>query len=184
MAMGRHMAGGVRLVNGDPWVPASPGGRSDVSTVIGARCAQILLPGKGKRPTIALITPTMGNVGAKLTGGKAMTERQQSRREILRTAGVLTAVASLGPTIGLAAAQGRAGAGQPHAQIDVVLGRAVEAKEVPGVVAAAATDKGVFYEGRVRYPRSRHGSRYDARHDLPACLDDQGGDLGRGDAAR
>ncbi len=76
-----------------------------------------------------------------------MTGRQQSRREILKTAGALTAVASLGPTIGLAAAQGRAGAGQPHAQIDAVLRRATEAKEVPGVVAVAATDKGVFYEG-------------------------------------
>jgi hypothetical protein len=76
-----------------------------------------------------------------------MTERQQSRREILKTAGALTAVASLGPTIGLAAAQGMAGAGRPHAHIDAVLRRATEAKEVPGVVAVAATDKGVFYEG-------------------------------------
>jgi CubicO group peptidase (beta-lactamase class C family) len=76
-----------------------------------------------------------------------MTARQQSRREILKTAAALTAVTSLGPTIGLAAAQGRAGAGQSHAQIDAVLRRATEAKEVPGVVAVAATDKGVFYEG-------------------------------------
>ena len=31
--------------------------------------------------------------------------------------------------------------------IDAVLRRAVEAKEVPGVVAMAANDKGVIYEG-------------------------------------
>jgi len=76
-----------------------------------------------------------------------MTVNHQSRREILKTAGALTAVASLGSTIGLAAAQGMAGAGQANAHIDAVLRRATEAKEVPGVVAVAATDKGVFYEG-------------------------------------
>ena len=31
--------------------------------------------------------------------------------------------------------------------IDAVLSRAVEAREVPGVVAVAATDQGVVYEG-------------------------------------
>jgi hypothetical protein len=41
-------------MNGIPRVPASPRGRFDAPTVIGAGCAQILLPGKGKRPTIAL----------------------------------------------------------------------------------------------------------------------------------
>jgi hypothetical protein len=46
-------------MNGNPRVPASPGGRSDAPTVIGAGCAQILLPGEGKRPTIALITPSI-----------------------------------------------------------------------------------------------------------------------------
>jgi hypothetical protein len=46
-------------MNGNPPVPASPGGRSDAPTVIGAGCAQILLPGEGKRPTIALITPSI-----------------------------------------------------------------------------------------------------------------------------
>src|SRR5882757_10908088 len=40
-------------MNGNPPVPASPSGRSDAPTVIGAGCAQILLPGKGERPTIA-----------------------------------------------------------------------------------------------------------------------------------
>jgi hypothetical protein len=46
-------------MDGNPPVPASPGGRSDAPTVIGAGCAQILLPGEGKRPTIALITPSI-----------------------------------------------------------------------------------------------------------------------------
>jgi CubicO group peptidase (beta-lactamase class C family) len=36
---------------------------------------------------------------------------------------------------------------EPIARIDAVLRRAVETKEVPGVVAMAATDKGVIYEG-------------------------------------
>jgi CubicO group peptidase (beta-lactamase class C family) len=47
----------------------------------------------------------------------------------------------------LGATVGRAATAQPHAQIDAVLRRATEAKEVPGVVAVAATDKGIFYEG-------------------------------------
>jgi methyl acetate hydrolase len=36
---------------------------------------------------------------------------------------------------------------QPRAQLDSVLRRAVDAVDVPGVVAMAATDKGVLYEG-------------------------------------
>jgi CubicO group peptidase (beta-lactamase class C family) len=76
-----------------------------------------------------------------------MTRRQHSRRDILKTAAAFTAVASVGATIRRAAGQGKAAAGQPHAQIDAALRRAVEAKEVPGVVAMAATDKGVIYEG-------------------------------------
>jgi CubicO group peptidase (beta-lactamase class C family) len=70
-----------------------------------------------------------------------MTRRRHSRREILQATAALTAAASFGATVG------RAVAAQPHAQIDAVLRRATEAKEVPGVVAVAATDKGVLYEG-------------------------------------
>src|SRR5690348_12006858 len=69
-----------------------------------------------------------------------MISRRHSRREILQATAALTAAASLGATVGRAAAQ-------PHAEIDAVLRRATEAKEVPGVVAVAATDKGTFYEG-------------------------------------
>src|ERR1700741_2871011 len=36
---------------------------------------------------------------------------------------------------------------QPPTGIDAALSRAIEAKEVPGVVALAATDTGVLYEG-------------------------------------
>ena len=71
-----------------------------------------------------------------------MTRRRHSRREILQATAALTAAASFGATVGRAAA-----AAQPHAQVDAVLRRATEAREVPGVVAVAATDKGIFYEG-------------------------------------
>src|SRR5437762_11321236 len=70
-----------------------------------------------------------------------MIGRRHSRREILKATAALTAAASFGAMVG------RASGAQPHAQIDAVLRRATEAKEVPGVVAVAATDKGAFYEG-------------------------------------
>jgi len=70
-----------------------------------------------------------------------MTSRRHSRREILQATAALTAAASLGATVG------RAAVAQPHAQIDAALRRAAEAKEVPGVVAVAATDRGILYEG-------------------------------------
>ena len=54
---------------------------------------------------------------------------------------MLTAAGSVG-FIGHAGAQG-----PPSRQIDAVLRQAVDAKEVPGVVAVAANDKGVIYEG-------------------------------------
>jgi methyl acetate hydrolase len=73
-----------------------------------------------------------------------MTE-QPSRREVLMTATALTAAASVG---GAAPARAQVAAhGAPHARIDAVLRAAVDAKEVPGVVAMAATDKGLLYEG-------------------------------------
>src|ERR1700738_2936714 len=76
-----------------------------------------------------------------------MTSTQQSRREILKAGGVLAVAASFPASIRFAAAQSRAGAAHPSAQIDAVLRRAVDAKDVPGVVAVAATDKGILYEG-------------------------------------
>jgi methyl acetate hydrolase len=70
-----------------------------------------------------------------------MIRRRHSRREILKTAAALAAVASFPATLA------RATAPQSNAQIDAVLRRAAEAGEVPGVVAVAATEKGVIYEG-------------------------------------
>jgi hypothetical protein len=53
-------------MNGNPRVPASPGRRSDAPIVIGAGCAQILLPGKGKSPTIALSRRASGECRFRL----------------------------------------------------------------------------------------------------------------------
>ena len=73
-----------------------------------------------------------------------MTIRRQTRRAFLKTTAALTATASVGAVIRHAAAQG--GAAQSR-QIDAVLRHATDTKEVPGVVAMAANDKGVIYEG-------------------------------------
>jgi CubicO group peptidase (beta-lactamase class C family) len=72
-----------------------------------------------------------------------MTPTPHSRRDVLKGAVAIAAAASAGTTsVRRAIAQGTA-----RAQIDGVLRQAVDAKEVPGVVAMAATDKGVLYEG-------------------------------------
>jgi methyl acetate hydrolase len=76
-----------------------------------------------------------------------MISRKQSRREFLKATAALTAAASFAPITGHTAGQSKAGAPRSHPQIDAVLRRATEAHEVPGVVAMAATDKGVLYEG-------------------------------------
>jgi CubicO group peptidase (beta-lactamase class C family) len=73
-----------------------------------------------------------------------VTIRRQTRRAFLKTTAALTATASVGAVIRHAAAQG--GAAQSR-QIDAVLRHATDTKEVPGVVAMAANDKGVIYEG-------------------------------------
>ena len=70
--------------------------------------------------------------------------RHQTRRDILKATAALTATASVGGGIRRAAAQG--GAAQSR-QIDAVLRQATDTKEVPGVVAVAANDRGVIYEG-------------------------------------
>jgi methyl acetate hydrolase len=71
-------------------------------------------------------------------------KQQYSRRDILKASAALTAAASVG---GVVSAFGQDRMGQPAVQIDTVLRRAAEAREVPGVVAMAATDKGLLYEG-------------------------------------
>src|SRR5215831_2788580 len=75
-----------------------------------------------------------------------MTATSPSRRELLKGAVAVAAAASIGSaTTRRAAAQGAPA--QARAKIDSLLNQAVDAKEVPGVVAMVATDKGVLYEG-------------------------------------
>src|SRR5215472_6647358 len=87
---------------------------------------------------------TPRRAGDNKQGGNTVIIRQQTRREILKATAALTATASVGGIIQRAAAQG--GAAQSR-QIDAALRRATDAKDVPGVVAVAANDKGVIYEG-------------------------------------
>jgi methyl acetate hydrolase len=72
-----------------------------------------------------------------------MTPTPHSRRDVLKGAVAITAAAS----VGLGRADAQESAMQARTRIDGVLRQAVDAKEVPGVVAMAATDKGVLYEG-------------------------------------
>ena len=70
-----------------------------------------------------------------------MMNRQIRRREILKIGAAATVFAFFGTKLG------RTEAAPGRAQIDAVLRRATEAGDVPGVVALAASDKGLFYEG-------------------------------------
>jgi len=72
-----------------------------------------------------------------------MTPTPHSRRDVLKGAAAIAAAASVGTT----SARRATAQGSAKAQIDGVLRQAVDAREVPGVVAMAATDKGVLYEG-------------------------------------
>lgn len=78
-----------------------------------------------------------------------MLQRNQGRRDVLRAA---IAMGALGPASTMGFRPARAaeavapGAGLPRQGIDAVLRAAVDAKEVPGVVAMAASDRGVIYE--------------------------------------
>src|SRR5215213_8713074 len=86
------------------------------------------------------------------TGGedRALTEHHQNRRAVLRAGAAVAALgtAAIGGSTRVAAAgTGADGGSALRAGIDAVLRRAVDAREVPGVVAMAATEQGVFYEG-------------------------------------
>jgi methyl acetate hydrolase len=76
-----------------------------------------------------------------------MTANPLTRRTILGSAAALGATVSLSLPFAHSAAQTRQNGGRSHQQIDALLRRAAEAKEVPGVVAMAANDRGIFYEG-------------------------------------
>ena len=76
-----------------------------------------------------------------------MTPQSPSRRDLLKGAAAITAVTAVG--VGTTTTR-RAHAQTPpasRARIDAVLKQAVDTREVPGVVAMVATDKGLFYEG-------------------------------------
>jgi len=73
-----------------------------------------------------------------------MNPTSPSRRDLLKGAAAVTAATAVGHVVPNRA---RAQAPASRAGIDAVLKRAVDAKDVPGVVAMVATDKGLFYEG-------------------------------------
>src|SRR5580693_4388113 len=78
---------------------------------------------------------------------RLMTRMHQSRRHLLKSAAAVSAAvpfAKIGIMPSLAAAGGKKDA---LTGIDRVLRQAADAKEVPGVVAVAATSDGVLYEG-------------------------------------
>lgn len=76
-----------------------------------------------------------------------MLVNRYSRRAILGGSAAVAAVTSLGVPLGRPAAQVKPAVKSSRPAIDEALRRGVETKEVPGVVALAATDRGVFYEG-------------------------------------
>jgi methyl acetate hydrolase len=74
-----------------------------------------------------------------------MTPASPTRRELLKGAAALTAATAVGH-LHARRAQAQTTAPASRAKIDAVLKQAVDAKDVPGVVAMVATDKGLFYE--------------------------------------
>src|SRR5262249_19748024 len=76
-----------------------------------------------------------------------MTRIRQTRRDLLKSAAALSAAVSfakIGTTPLAAAESGRKDA---LAEIDQAFRKATDAKEIPGVVAVAATGDGILYEG-------------------------------------
>src|SRR5262249_12570475 len=78
---------------------------------------------------------------------RAMTSTPPTRRDLLKGAVAVAASVGVGPAMTNRRAEAQPNATQPRGRIDGVLRQAVDAKEVPGVVAMAATDKGLLYEG-------------------------------------
>jgi beta-lactamase class A len=73
-----------------------------------------------------------------------MTPVSPSRRDLLKGAAAITATTAIGHVAPRRAYAQTAPASR--AKIDAALKAAVDAKDVPGVVAMVATDKGLFYE--------------------------------------
>ena len=76
-----------------------------------------------------------------------MATDQRTRRDILTAGAALSATLSLGLGAGRAAAQPGQGPTRSSNPIDAALRRAVDSKDVPGVVALAANGRGLIYEG-------------------------------------
>src|SRR5580692_7970057 len=78
----------------------------------------------------------------------AAMNRRPSRRDIVKTTLQLTAVGALGVR-GAATAQAEPAGPAPRtlAEIDTTLRAATRAGELPGIVALAANDSGLLYEG-------------------------------------
>ncbi len=78
-----------------------------------------------------------------------MTPILRTRRDVLKGAAVLAAATSVGlrTTMTTRRASAQGGAAQARARIDDALRQAADSRQIPGVVAMAATDKGVLYEG-------------------------------------
>ena len=115
-------------------------------------------------------------------GGARMTVRFSRRDALLRTAAIAAAGVIPGaPFPGVAAplrASSRSG------EIDAVLQARVDAAEVPGVVAMAATEHSVIYQGAFGV-RSMGAAAQDVdRYRLPYRLDGQTADLRRSAATR
>jgi hypothetical protein len=79
----------------------------------------------------------------------AMTSTPLSRRDVLKGTVAIAAAALVGVDNATRShrAEAQESAALPRARIDGALRQAVDAKDVPGVVAMAATDNGLFYEG-------------------------------------
>ena len=76
-----------------------------------------------------------------------MTRLRQTRRELLKSAAAMSAAVSFAK-YGITPSWSAAGEKKDGLNVvDDVLRQAAEAKDVPGVVAMAATDDGVLYQG-------------------------------------
>ena len=72
-----------------------------------------------------------------------MTFEHPSRRKVLKTTVALSTAASLGVATGRAEDR----SATPLGRLDAMLRGATEARDAPGLVAVAATDKDILYEG-------------------------------------
>src|SRR5262245_30079282 len=88
-----------------------------------------------------------------------MSRHKPSRREVLRKAAVVTAGAFAGGRVAAARAEpAKLPAAFGAAEIDLVLREAANAKQIPGVVAMAASDHEIVYEGSFGTRRLGQGS--------------------------